>query len=76
MTTEQADEDGQLVTIDGKLVYRWTGDEPVAVGDAVWLPGNWLKGNRPWVGEVTALGGDYDGTILDVLRRASDQDVY
>lgn len=60
----------QLVEIDHKLAYRWGGDVPLEVGEKVVLPGNWVRGNEPWTGEVTALGTTYDGPVVSVLRRA------
>jgi hypothetical protein len=64
----------QIIEINGKLGYRWSGDEPLSIGDRVVLPENWIsqmkEGRGSWVGTVTALGSDYDGDMSLVLRRA------
>lgn len=58
----------QLVTVDEKLGYAWAGSEPLAVGDKVRLPGNWVRPDG-WVGEVTALGSTWEGDFVSILGR-------
>jgi hypothetical protein len=59
----------QVVTINNRLAYVWRGNEPLKVGDKVWLPGNWTTMNHEFTGEVTSLGSAYDGALMPVLRR-------
>lgn len=58
----------QLVTIDYKLGYAWAGDEPLAAGDKVLLPGNWVHPHA-WIGEVTSLGSTWKGDFSQILKR-------
>lgn len=63
------DADGQLVTVNGKLAYRWRGRQALEVGEDVWLPGNEGTKGQPWRGRVTALGTDYPGAIRNITDR-------
>jgi hypothetical protein len=58
----------------GKYAYFWEGDEPLAPGDRVLLPENWLSpmlyGHRgPFEDTVTAIGSDYDGPLSRIIRK-------
>jgi hypothetical protein len=61
----------QKVVIDGRYTYAWHG-EPVAVGDTVLLPENYVTrmklGPGPFAGTVTALESTYEGPLSPVLR--------
>lgn len=59
---------GQLVTVDKGLCYRWTGSDPLQVGDTVIVPGNWLFPNQQRM-TVVSLGSSFTGTIVDIVRR-------
>ncbi|MDN5914851.1 MAG: hypothetical protein L0I76_07050 [Pseudonocardia sp.] len=63
----------QIVEVGGHA-YVWSGNEPLAVGDAVWLPENYVSrvriGAGPYRGEVSALGTDYTGPLSQIIRRA------
>lgn len=48
------------------LAYSWQGD-PLAVGDKVLIPGNWLY-KEAQVAEVVKLGSDYPGHLDSILR--------
>jgi len=67
----------QVVEVNG-FAYRWSG-EPLAVGDRVMLPENWLSemkfGHGPFMGTVTSLTSTYNGDLSTILRRASDSDL-
>ena len=68
----QCDEMGRQIVMIGRYSYAWTGSVPLAVGDRVVLPGNrWRAGERE--ADVTALGSDYAGPLVEVARRASMQ---
>jgi hypothetical protein len=58
----------------GGHAYAWGGTEPLAVGNEVWLPENYVSrvriGPGPYRGEVTALGTDYAGPLKQIIRRA------
>ena len=60
---------GQQIFTCGKYAYIWEGDGELAVGDKVWLPGNWVEPNAH-VGEVSGFGTDYTGTLVSSARRA------
>jgi len=61
--------DGQIVTVDGRYGFRWTGREPLAVGDRVVLPANrWTAST--WIGTVTALGAEWTGPMKVIVGRA------
>jgi len=61
----------QIVVVDG-YSYRWRGN-PLAVGDRVMLPENWLSalkyGSGPFPGTVTGIGSSYQGELAAVLRK-------
>jgi hypothetical protein len=59
------------VSIGGSrlLAYTWDG-EPLAVGDRVLLPPNWLN-TSPFEGEVAKVGSSYQGPMVGVLRKLS-----
>jgi hypothetical protein len=59
----------QLVTIDGRYGYAWSGTKPLEVGETVRLPPNWFR-RETFTGQVTSLGSDYDGAISEIVRRA------
>jgi hypothetical protein len=63
----------QIVEVGGHA-YAWGGTEPLAVGNEVWLPENYVSrvriGPGPYRGEVTALGTDYAGPLKQIIRRA------
>jgi hypothetical protein len=65
---------GDQVVSVGKYAYRWRGGPPLAVGDKVLLPENWLSrkkdGPGNWTGVVTELGTTYKGTLAHVVDRA------
>lgn len=67
--TQEISTDIQYVTIDDSLAYKWTGREPLKIGDKVRLPGNWTTGFKDWVGEVTALESNWSGYHVEVLGR-------
>lgn len=66
--------DGDQVVSVGSYAYRWRGGRPLAVGDRVLLPENWLSrkkdGPGDWVGVITELGTTYAGTLAHVVDRA------
>jgi len=66
--------DGDQVVSVGRYAYRWRGGRPLAVGDRVLLPENWLSrkkdGPGHWVGVITELGTTYTGTLAHVVDRA------
>lgn len=68
----------QIVVIDGRLTYLWSGAEPLAVGDQVMVPENWLSelkyGHGLHLGTVTSLGSTYTGELSTIVRRATDDD--
>ena len=68
------DVDGDQVISVGKYAYRWRGGQPLAVGDRVLLPENWLSrkkdGPGHWVGVITELGTTYTGSLAYVVDRA------
>ncbi|WP_171171869.1 hypothetical protein [Streptomyces sp. I05A-00742] len=68
----------QVVGVDG-YAYRWRGDEPLAVGDRVLLPENYVSsmkyGRGPFPGVVTELGTTYRGPLSFIIRRAPADDV-
>ncbi len=70
--------DGCQVVQVGKYSYRWRGSDPLAVGDRVLLPENWLskvkEGPGPTVGVVTKLGTTYRGFLADIVGRAPATD--
>lgn len=57
----------QVVTIQGKYAYTWSGTPNLEVGEWVELPG--FGSLVDWVGQVTAEGGDWEGGLMQVLRR-------
>lgn len=63
----------QIVSVDiggsRPFAYTWGGD-PLAVGDRVLLPGNWLHRN-PFEGKVVEMGSSYQDAMVDVLRKLS-----
>jgi hypothetical protein len=63
----------QIVSVDvggsRLFAYIWDG-EPLAVGDRVLLPANWLN-RRPFEGEVAKIGSSYQGEMTGVLRKLS-----
>ncbi|MYV65958.1 hypothetical protein GT043_08420 [Streptomyces sp. SID2131] len=70
--------DGCQVVQVGKYSYRWRGSDPLAVGDRVLLPENWLskikEGTGPTAGVVTKLGTTYRGSLADIEGRAPTTD--
>jgi hypothetical protein len=70
-TTDQL---GRQIVQVGQHAYAWDGPEPLAVGDQVWLPENYVSrmkhGPGRYRGEVTALGTDYTGHLSLILDRA------
>jgi hypothetical protein len=56
-----------------RYAYRWRGDSPLAVGERVLLPENWLSrfkdGPGPQQGVVTRLGATYRGELAFIVRR-------
>jgi hypothetical protein len=65
----------QAVEVGG-YSYRWAGHPPLAVGDRVLLPENWLSGLKDGPGSqtgvVTRLGTTYRGQLSRIVGRASD----
>jgi hypothetical protein len=60
----------QIVEVNG-YAYTWEAEqEPLKMGDEVWLPPNWLI-RKKTRGVVTALGTSYTGALSRVLCRAS-----
>jgi hypothetical protein len=63
----------QVVSVDiggsRLLAYTWSG-EPLAVGDRVLLPANWLYAS-PFEGKVVKVGSSYQGAMVGVLRKLS-----
>lgn len=56
----------QLVTIDNKLAYAWTGTEPLKIGDKVEVRSVIFPDG--WIGEVTSLGSYWDGHHKEVVK--------
>jgi len=73
-TVRTVDYDGAQVVQVGRYAYRWTGPAPLAVGDEVWLPENYVSriqtGPGAWRGTVTALGTHYTGPLATIASRA------
>jgi hypothetical protein len=69
---ERTSSDEQIVRVDGGYAYTWPG-EPLAIGDRVLLPENWLSavkhGHGPFQGTVTGFGTDYDGVMSAVIKK-------
>lgn len=67
--------DGAQVVEVGRYAYRWSGDEPLTVGDKVMLPQNWVSemtdGPGPFSGTVTRLGSTYTGALSSIIRKVS-----
>lgn len=65
---------GRQIVCVGTHAYAWSGEEPLAVGDQVWLPENWLSrvmhGPGHYRGEVTALGTRYAGSLSQIIGLA------
>lgn len=65
---------GRQVVQVGRHAYAWAGDEPLGVGDQVWLPENYVSrmkhGPGAYRDEVTALGTDYAGPLSQIIGRA------
>lgn len=59
--------DGGQIVLLGRYSYVWYGDEPLAVGDTVIQPGNWLF-STPTEAVVTGLGSDYTGTMTTIHK--------
>lgn len=68
------DTTGRQIVEVGRHAYAWGGDEPLAVGDAVLLPENYVSrarnGPGSFGGEVAALGTDYTGLLSLIVGRA------
>jgi hypothetical protein len=64
------DKGRQLVILFGRYTYAWpAGEEPVAVGDKVVVPGNrWRREPKETV--VTGLGSTYGGELVELIGRA------
>ncbi|WP_285731987.1 hypothetical protein [Nocardiopsis sp. ATB16-24] len=64
---------GDQVVQVGGYAYRWRGRPPLAVGDRVLLPENYVSrmkyGPGPMEGTVTGLGTTYRGPLAFILRR-------
>jgi hypothetical protein len=58
----------QIVTCDGGYAYTWAGPDPLAVGDRVMLPANYVN-RAPFEGTVTGIGSSYRGVLSAVLRK-------
>lgn len=64
----------QIVTVDEKkkYAYAWNGAEPLAVGDLVRVPGNWLNSQES-TARVTGLGNDtWKGDCVLLLGRVEE----
>lgn len=58
-----------LFGADKPYAYRWTGDEPLNVGDRVLLPPNW-RTDEPFVGRVVSLDGSgWRGNLVEILEK-------
>ncbi|MDX3003459.1 hypothetical protein PWY87_17360 [Kribbella solani] len=68
--------DGDQAVEVGRYSYRWGGEPPLAVGDKVLLPENWLSalndGPGPQTGTVTALGTRFRGQLSRIVRRLNE----
>lgn len=67
------DEQGRQIVEVGRYAYAWSGPVPLAVGDQVWIPENYVSrvrhGPGAYADTVTALGTDYRGHLAAVVRR-------
>ncbi|WP_432064644.1 hypothetical protein [Streptomyces sp. C10-9-1] len=65
---------GHQVVEVGRYTYRWRGSRPLAVGDRVLLPENYVSrmkdGPGPTTAVVTKLGTTYRGPLSDIVGRA------
>lgn len=52
-------------TLKGARAYTYRTAEPVALGDIVEVPGNWLSAS-PQEATVIAFGSDYDGPVSPI----------
>lgn len=59
-------EDGHQIVSVGRYSYAWDGSEPLAVGDTVRVPANYVSEAQTAV--VTSLGGEYEGPLRHVQR--------
>lgn len=66
-----ADSGKQIVEVDHRYAYTWDGAEPLAVGDQVVLPSNWLIKHES-DGRVTGLGTTYDGALSAIARKINN----
>lgn len=49
--------------------YRWTGEQPLEVGDRVLLPANWYT-EEPFTGRVVSLDGNgWRGNLVEILEK-------
>lgn len=68
------DEQGRQIVQIGRYAYAWNGSEPLAIGDQVFVPENYVsraqRGPGAYVDTVTDLGTDYRGPLAEVIRRA------
>jgi len=68
--------EGDQVVEVGRYSYRLAGEPPLAIGDKVLLPENWLSaikdGHGPQVGTITGFGTRYQGQLARILRRLPD----
>lgn len=67
------DDDQQLVEINNRFGYSWSGKPFLKVGDVVVLPTS--KNDGEWVGVVTNLGSSWDGQFKAVKRLAALEDI-
>ncbi|MFG2720693.1 hypothetical protein ACGFW5_20675 [Streptomyces sp. NPDC048416] len=69
---------GHQVVDVGGYAYRWRGSTPLAVGDRVLLPENYVSrmknGAGPTLGAVSKLGTTYRGPLSDIVSRAPAAD--
>jgi hypothetical protein len=54
------------ILVDNKLTYEC--NEKVKVGDKVLLPAPWFMGGSTYIGNVTSLKSDYEGSCISVIK--------
>ena len=60
----------QIVVLDGRLTYAWSGSPELAIGDTVRVPGPYFD-PYPRNCKVTSLGSSYIGSLVEITSLIS-----